>query len=97
MFGKPKMTIEEANSSLKLECALRELGFMEIQNRIVTHCGLYFIFPVGFFYEARLWDDLLGFQVEKSEEWEYSRTGLCLGKPITQSAKSALDLALSLS
>jgi hypothetical protein len=91
------MTIEEANSSLKLECALRELGFMEIQNRIVTHCGLYFIFPVGFFYEARLWDDLLGFQIEKSEEWEYSRTGLCLGKPIAQSAKSALDLALSLS
>jgi hypothetical protein len=91
------MTIEEANSSLKLECALRELGFMEIKNRIVTHCGLYFIFPVGFFYEARLWDDLLGFQIEKSEEWEYSRTGLCLGKPIAQSAKSALDLALSLS
>jgi hypothetical protein len=91
------MTIEEANISLKLECALRDLGFMEIKNRIVTHCGLYFIFPVGFFYEARLWDDLLGFQIEKSEEWEYSRTGLCLGKPIAQSAKSALDLALSLS
>jgi hypothetical protein len=91
------MTIEEANVSLKLECALRELGFMEIKERIVAHCGLYFIRPVGFFYEARLCDDLLGFQVEKSEEWEYSRTGLCLGKPIAQSAKSALDLALSLS
>jgi hypothetical protein len=91
------MTIEEANVSLKLECALRELGFMEIKNRTVTHCGLYFVFPVGFFYEARLCDDLLGFQIEKSEEWEYSRTGLCLGKPIVQSAKSALDLALSLS
>jgi hypothetical protein len=92
------MTIEEANVSLKLECALRELGFMEIKNRIVTHCGLYFIFPVGFFYEARLCDDLLGFQIEKSQEWEYDKiSGLCLGKPIAQSAKSALDLALSLS
>jgi hypothetical protein len=91
------MTIEEANISLKLECALRELGFMEIKERIIAHCGLYFIRPVGFFYEAKLYDDLLGFQIEKSEEWEYSRTGLCLGKPITQSAKTALDLALSLS
>jgi hypothetical protein len=50
-----------------------------------------------FYYNATLLDNLLGFQIEKSEEWEYSRTGLCLGKPIAQSAKSALDLALSLS
>jgi hypothetical protein len=91
------MTIEEANVSLKLECALRELGFMEIKDRIIAHAGLYFIFPVGFYYNATLLDNLLGFQIEKSEEWEYSRTGLCLGKPIAQSAKSALDLALSLS
>lgn len=91
------MTIEEANTSLKLECALRELGFMEIRERTIAHAGLYFVRPVGFFYAARLWDDLLGFQIEKSEEWEYDKTGLCLGKPITQSAKSALDLAISLS
>jgi hypothetical protein len=91
------MTIEEANVSLKLECALRELGFMEIKERIVAHAGLYFVRPVGFSFSARLWDDLLGFQIEKSEEWEYTRTGLCLGKPIAQSAKSALDLALSMS
>jgi hypothetical protein len=92
------MTIEEANVSLKLECALRELGFMEIKDRIIAHAGLYFIFPVGFLYEARICDDLLGFQIQKSEEWEYDKTtGLCLGKPISQSAKSALDLALSLS
>lgn len=91
------MTIEEANVSLKLECALRELGFMEIQERIVAHAGIYFVRPVGFYFSARLWDDVLGFQIEKSEEWEYTKTGLCLGKPIAQSAKSALDLALSLS
>lgn len=72
------MTIEEANVSLKLECALRELGFMEIKERIVAHAGIYFVRPVGFSFGARLWDDLLGFQIEKSEEWEYTRTGLCL-------------------
>lgn len=91
------MTIEEANVSLKLECALRELGFMEIKERIIAHAGLYFVRPVGFSFGARLWDDLLGFQIEKSEEWEYTKTGLCLGKPIAQSAKAALDLALSMS
>lgn len=91
------MTIEEANFSLKLECALRELGFMEIRNRIIAHAGLYFIRPVGFLYEARLCDELLGFQMERSEEWNYNKTGLCLGRPLFQSAKSALDLALSLS
>jgi hypothetical protein len=91
------MTIEEANISLKLECALRELGFLEIKNRIVARAGIYFVRPVGFTYNAYIYEDLLGFQIEKTEEWEYSHTGLCLGKPITDTAKSALDLALSLS
>lgn len=91
------MTIEEGNVSLKLECALRELGFMEIKERIVAHAGLYFVRPVGFSYTAKIWEDLLGFQIEKPEEWEYTRTGLCLGKPLFQSAKAALDIALSMS
>lgn len=90
------MTLEEANVSLKLECALRNLGFMEIKERIIAHAGLYFVRPVGFSYTARLSEDLLGFQIEKPEEWEYNRTGLCLGKPLLQSAKSALDIALSM-
>lgn len=91
------MIIQEANVSLKLECALRNLGFMEIKNIVVAHAGLYFVRPVGFFFAAREWDDLLGFQIEKSDDWETNRIGLCLGKPIAQTAKSALDLALSLS
>jgi hypothetical protein len=91
------MSIEEANFSLKLECALRQLGFMEIKERVIAKSGLYFVRPVGFSYTANLWDDLLGFQIELSEDWKYDQTGLCLGKPIAQSAKSAIDLALSLS
>jgi hypothetical protein len=98
MFGKPKMTLEDANYSLKLECALRELGFIEIRERVLANAGIYYVRPVGFSHNAKLWEDLFGFQVEKSEEWEYHKTtGLCLGKPIIQSAKLALDLALSLS
>jgi len=91
------MTLQEANVSLKLECALRELGFVEINYRVIAHCGIYFVRAVGYFYEAKEYDDLLGFQIEKSDEWEYSKTGLCLGKPLAQSAKTALDLALSMS
>lgn len=91
------MIIQEANVSLKLECALRNLGFMEIKNIVVAHAGLYFVRPVGFLFNPRDWDELLGFQIEKSEEWEYDKTGLCLGKPLAQTAKSALDLALSMS
>jgi hypothetical protein len=91
------MLIQEANFSLKLECALRELGFMEIKNIVIAHAGLYFVRPVGFHFMANESDDLLGFQVEKSEEWEYNRTGLCLGRPLVRTAKSALDLAISLS
>lgn len=91
------MIIQEANFSLKLECALRELGFMEIKNIVIAHAGIYFVRPVGFHFKANESDDLLGFQIEKSEGWDHNRIGLCLGKPLLQTAKSALDLAISLS
>ena len=91
------MTLEEANVSLKLECVLRDLGFVEFDWRVVAHAGLYFVRAVGHIYSPRITDDLLGFQIEKSEEWEYSKTGLCLGKPLVQTARQAIDLALGLS
>lgn len=91
------MILEDANISLKMECALRDLGFVEFDWRVVAHAGLYFVRAVGFYYTAGQKDDLLGFQIEKSEDWDYDKTGLCLGKPIVQSAKQAIELALNLS
>ena len=91
------MNLKEANESLKLECALRDLGFVEFDWRVVAHAGLYFVRAVGHLYNPVYCDELLGFQIEKSEEWEYTKTGLCLGKPIVQTAKQAIELALGLS
>jgi hypothetical protein len=91
------MILEDANISLKMECALRDLGFVEFDWRVVAHAGLYFVRAVGFYYTAGQKDDLLGFQIEKSEDWDYDKTGLCLGKPIAQSARQAIELALNLS
>ena len=35
------MTLEDGCYSLKLECALRELGFVDIGWKCVAHAGLY--------------------------------------------------------
>ena len=91
------MTLMDACYSLKLECALRELGFVEIDWRVVAHAGLYFVRPVGHFLHSTENDDLLGFQLQRSEHWKVEQNGLHLGWPIAQSAKQALDLALNLS
>jgi hypothetical protein len=91
------MTLMDGCYSLKLECALRNLGFVEIDWRVVAHAGLYFIRPVGSFLQSVENDDLLGFQIQRSEHWKIEQNGLHLGWPITQSAKQAIDLALNLS
>ena len=59
------MTLTEGCESLKLECALRELGFVEIGWRVVAHAGLFFIEPVGLASDAGPEDDLLGFMLER--------------------------------
>ena len=41
------MILEEACHSLKLECALRDLGFVDIGWKCVAHAGIFFIQPVG--------------------------------------------------
>ena len=41
------MKLEEACFSLKLECALRELGFVEIGWKTIAHAGIYFVEPIG--------------------------------------------------
>lgn len=91
------MTLQDAGYSLKLECALRDLGFVEIGWKVIAHAGLYFVSPVGHFINCRDFDDVLGFQVLRSDIWKTSDDGIRLGCPIEQTAKKALDLALNLS
>ena len=59
------MTLTDACESLKLECALRELGFVEIGWKCIAHAGLFFIEPVGIASDAGPEDDLLGFMLER--------------------------------
>ena len=87
------MTIEEGCLSLKLECALRDLGFVEIHYRVIAHAGFFFVSPVGFISKPSLQDDLVGFQVSN----EVITEGLRADLKIISTAKKALDFALSLS
>lgn len=87
------MTLEDGCLSLKLECALRELGFVEIQWRVVAHAGLFFVAPVGF-HNLSLQDDLIGFQLSKHCPTESHLRADC---KILPTAKRALDLAMDLS
>ena len=80
------MKLEEACYSLKLECALRELGFVDIGWRCVAHAGIFFVQPVGIPDDPD--GDLLGFSLsipnrKTHREWRMVGT-----------AKRALDLAL---
>tara|TARA_B100000524_G_C23560815_1_gene338232 strand:+ start:186 stop:476 length:291 start_codon:yes stop_codon:yes gene_type:complete len=85
------MSIEEACHSLKLECALRELGFVDIGWKCVAHAGMFFVQPVGWGNESELKpeDDLLGFLLRKHimAKRKQDPRLLCL------SAGKALDLA----
>jgi hypothetical protein len=89
------MTIEEAGDSLKLECFLRELGFIQYRWQVIANAGLFFVVPVSFRAACGPLDDSLGFQLIQ-EYNVYNCSGLRLGSPLYQTAKSALDLALSL-
>jgi hypothetical protein len=92
------MTLEDACYSLKLECALRELGFVDIGWRVVAHAGIFFVEPVGWSTVCGPEDDLFGFQLQRHVmAKETDRRGLHLGRPIAQTARKALDLAISLS
>ena len=55
------MILEEACYSLKLECALRELGFVEIGWKVVANAGIYFVEPIGFRDDCGPQDEALGF------------------------------------
>jgi hypothetical protein len=85
------MCLEEACSSLKLECALREIGFVDIGWKCVAHGGLFFVQPVGWGDEcdSEPWDELLGFLLRKHIQVKKKSDPRLL----CNTAKKALDLA----
>ena len=80
------MKLEEACYSLKLECALRDLGFVDIGWRCVAHAGIFFVQPVGIPDDPD--GDLLGFSLSIPNRKTHNRWRL------VGTAKRALDLAL---
>ena len=91
------MTIEEANYSLKLECALRQLNFVEIGWQAVALAGVFYVIPVSHIVVCHKNDDLLGFQLSRSSDLDPTHLGLRLDRRVIQTAKKALNLAISLS
>ena len=53
------MKLEDACHSLKLECALRDLGFVDVGWRCIAHAGIFFVQPIGLPDNPE--GDLLGF------------------------------------
>lgn len=59
------MILKEACDSLKLECALRNLGFVDIGWKVIANAGIFFVQPVGWSVNPEPKDELLGFLLEK--------------------------------
>jgi len=91
------VTIEEANYSLKLECALRELSFVEIGWQAIALAGIFYVIPVSHIVVCHKNDNLLGFQLSNDCDLDPNHLGLRLDRKIVQTAKKALNLALTLS
>ena len=65
------MILEEACHSLKLECALRDLGFVDIGWKCVAHAGIFFVQPVGIPDDPE--GDLLGFSLTLPNTYDMRR------------------------
>tara|TARA_Y100001938_G_scaffold133035_1_gene191916 strand:- start:2870 stop:3136 length:267 start_codon:yes stop_codon:yes gene_type:complete len=81
------MKLEDGCYSLKLECALRELGFVDIGWKCVAHAGIFFIQPFGL--PDKPDGDLLGFCITRPSTKFVSKKVVKL----TPTAKRALDFA----
>ena len=80
------MNLMDGCHSLKLECALRDLGFVDIGWKCVAHAGIFFVQPVGFPNEPD--GDLLGFHITVPYARHYNKVKM------VNTAKKALDWAL---
>ena len=87
------MLLKEACDSIKLECALRDLGFVEIGWKTVAHAGLYFLEPIGMTLNYGPEDETLGFVL--GEEM-FSRNPTAVHFMFV-TAKEAFDMAENLS
>ena len=79
------MKLIDGCHSLKLECALRELGFVDIGWKCVAHAGIFFVQPVGIPDVPE--GDLLGFHITVPYAKDYKKIKML------QSARKALDFA----
>tara|TARA_A100001515_G_scaffold22872_1_gene17574 strand:+ start:105 stop:356 length:252 start_codon:yes stop_codon:yes gene_type:complete len=79
------MKLIDGCHSLKLECALRDLGFVDIGWKCVAHAGIFFVQPVGIPDDPE--GDLLGFHVTVPYAKDYKKIIML------QSARKALDFA----
>ena len=80
-----RMKLIDGCHSLKLECALRELGFVDVGWKCVANAGIFLVLPFGLPEKPE--GDLLGFQVVKSRKVIR----------LSDSAKKALDFAITMS
>ena len=76
------MTLQDGCYSLKLECALRDLGFVDIGWKCVAHAGLFFVQPYGIPDDPEA--DLIGFSILQSNQVI----------KLVNTAKKALDYCL---
>ena len=79
------MKLIDGCHSLKLECALRDLGFVDIGWKCVAHAGIFFVQPVGIPDDPE--GDLLGFHITVPYAKDYKKIKML------QSARKALDFA----
>ena len=79
------MLLQQACDSLKLECALRDLGFVDIGWKCVAHAGIFFVQPMGIPDDPE--GDLLGFALTVPYAKDYNKVKLMT------TAKKALDYA----
>lgn len=86
------MILEQACDSLKLECALRNLGFVDIGWKVIANAGIFFVQPVGWSTDPQPDDELLGFLLEK-HIMASRQTDNLNPKLLLSSAREALELA----
>ena len=85
------MCLKEACESLRLECALREIGYVDIGWKCIANGGIFFVQPIGWGDEESSTpkDELLGFLLRKHIKIKKKSDPRLL----TLSAKHALSLA----